>query len=323
MLSIGQHIDAYEITGVLGSGPFSQTYKAQTTAGKVVSLKFPAPALIGEPGTYERFRREYAIGQELDHPAIPRAVAFTDSPEGPFIAFEYVEGSSLREMLNAQKSLPLAQALDIARQVAGALAFCHARGVFHRDLKPENVIVGPAGDVHIMDFGIALMEQARRITWQAFSQAMGTPDYMAPEQIQGKRGDARTDIYALGMILYEMTTGHLPFSGDNALAILSQHLRAAPVPPLRYNPALPPGVGAIILKAIRRNPGERYETAEHMAQDLSDYEELDLSRFPAGREAPVRAVLSERQILLAGLGIAVGFLVLVALIVLIAVHLQG
>jgi eukaryotic-like serine/threonine-protein kinase len=323
MLTNGQHIDRYEITGILGNGPFSQTYKARTTEGQEVSLKFPAPALIGEPGTYERFRREYAIGQELDHPAIPRAIAFADTPEGPFIAFEYVEGRSLREALNAQTTIPLPQALDIALKVARALAFCHARGVFHRDLKPENVIVGPEGDVHIMDFGIALMEQARRITWQAFSQAMGTPDYMAPEQIQGKRGDARTDIYALGMILYEMTTGHLPFSGDNALAILSQHLRAAPVSPLTYNSALPPGVEAIIMKAIRRNPDERYETAEEMAQDLDHYEDLELSQFPAGREAPVRAALGERQILLVGLGITVGFLVLVALIVLIAVHLQG
>ncbi len=166
-------------------------------------LKFPDPSLIGDIVTYEQYRREFAIGQKLDHPAILKAIARVESPKGEFLVLEYVEGSSLRAYTGDKAPLPLSEALSIAEKLAEVLEYLHSNGVFHRDLKPENIIIGPDGKIHIVDFGSALLEGTRHVTWRFGGDAFGTPDYMAPEQIQGKRGDARTDVYALGIIIIE------------------------------------------------------------------------------------------------------------------------
>jgi len=155
---------------------------------------------------------------------------------------------------NRPCSFSLEEALWITRKLASALTYLHKYGVYHRDLKPENVILDSTGRVHIIDFGIALLEGARRVTWRNLSDVLGTPDYISPEQIQGKRGDARSDLYALGNMFYEMLTGAVPYSGDNAMAIMNQHLKAAPALPSKSNPAIPPNIEAIIMKSIRKRP---------------------------------------------------------------------
>ena len=194
--------------------------------------------------------------------------------------------------------------------------YLHNHGVYHRDLKPENVLLDAAGRVHIIDFGIALLEGARRVTWRNLSDVLGTPDYISPEQIQGKRGDARSDLYSLGVMFYEMMTATTPFSGDNPTAVMNQHLTTTPAPPRKLNPAIHPNIEAIILKTIRKNPKERYQTAEEFLEDLKNYKELSTSNFPRDKEK-VTGVVTSRQIwVLSGI-IAFVFLAVVGVIIII------
>lgn len=318
----GDKVCEYKIIGAVGQGGFSHIFKASGPDGKLVILKFPDVSLLGDPATYERFRRESAIGQKLDHPAIPRVLALEESPDGVFLVLEFVEGKTLRNHIWDNAPLPLEEALSIATQLADTLDYLHAHDVYHRDLKPENIIIGPDGRIHIIDFGSALLEGTRRVTWGFASSALGTPDYMSPEQIQGKRGDARTDVYALGIILYELLTGTVPFRGDNALSVMNQHLTATPTPPRKLRPSIPPGVEAIVLKSIRRNPDARYQQAGELKHDLEHYADLDLSQFRLEPEPVARGMLTERQILIQSAIIFIAFLVFAALIVLIAYLLQ-
>jgi serine/threonine protein kinase len=322
VLKESEMVCEYKIIKPLSKGGFSQIYKASDPAGKPVILKFPDSSLISDLATYERFRREFVIGQKLNHPAIPRAIALVESPEGVFIVQEYIEGESLRTYISDNTPLPMNEALSIADQLAEAVDYLHADGVYHRDLKPENIIIGPDGKIHIIDFGSALLEGTRRVTWRFGSDTFGTPDYMAPEQIQGKRGDARTDVYAMGIILYEMLTGTVPFSGDNALSVMNQHLTAIPISPRKLQPSIPLGVEAIVLKSIRRNPDERYQFASELQHDLKHFADLDLSQFPMWPEPAARGMLTDHQIWLGTVLIFIAFLAVVALIVLVAYLMQ-
>ncbi len=234
---------------------------------------------------------------------------------------EYVEGETLRARLRRVGRLPIADAVDVMEQLARAMASAHAQGIYHRDLKPENVLVTPEGRVVITDFGIALMTGARRLTWRWLTSTIGTPDYMAPEQVQGKRGDARTDVYALGVMLFEVLAGRVPWEGDNPLAVMSQHVNA-PVPSLReIDPAIPPPLEAIVRKCLRKDPDERYEDAGALLHDLESWKDLDLSGFVFGEEAPVR-LESRRGLWLLVAGISVGFLAACALFVVVVYLLQ-
>ncbi|HXY74255.1 MAG TPA: serine/threonine-protein kinase [Dehalococcoidales bacterium] len=318
ILKKGDRVCGCDIIEPLGRGGLSNSYKASTADGKLVTLKIPSPELIGDVATYERFRREFKIGEELSHPAIPHAFSFNETPEGPCIILEYVDGTSLREYLNQKQGLTLAEVLSISRQLTQAIFYLHTHGVIHRDLKPENILISTENKIYIVDFGIALLQGARRVTWTGLSESMGTPDYMAPEQIQGKRGDTRTDIYAMGVILYEMLTGTVPFHGDNAMSIMHQHLTADPAPPTKINAAVPPTLEKIVLKCIRRNPGERYQSASALLNDLEHYEELDTTKFALGREQKARGIVTNRQIWTVGISVAAGFLLLVVIILIIS-----
>jgi serine/threonine-protein kinase len=322
MYEKGALVCGYEIIEPLGSGGLSEDYKARSADGSLVTLKFPSPALVGDPATYQRFLRELQIGQKLRHPAVPRALSINENKTGPCLIMDYVEGKSLRTLLIKQNHLPFAEAIDYTSQLAEALIYLHANGVCHRDLKPENVLIDNNGKVHIIDFGIALMEGARRVTWQNLSDILGTPDYMSPEQIQGKRGDARTDIYALGIIFFEMLTGAVPFHGDNAMAVMHQHLSASPVFPAEARTTINPNIQAIILKCIRKNPKERYQSAKDLLNDLKNYEQVNLSQFtsvPEKGSEKVSGVVTNRQIWIVSGLIAIGFVVIVGLIILISV----
>jgi serine/threonine-protein kinase len=218
---------------------------------------------------HERFRREEELGQRLDHPAIVKFLKPRDKSR-MYIAMELVEGTSLRALLQANKPLGVERALDIAKKLCEALVYLHAERVVHRDLKPENVILVPDGGVKLLDFGIALDESARRLTWFGLSSTVGTPDYMAPEQVGGRRGDVRTDIYALGTIAYEMITGHLPYASTTAVGMMRAKANERPQPPTRYVPDLDPRIEDILLHALEPSPRARYNTAAEMLEDLRD-----------------------------------------------------
>jgi serine/threonine-protein kinase len=220
-----------------------------------------------------------------------------------YIAMEHIEGRSLRAMMG-KHPMPVEQALALARQACDALAYLEAHGVVHRDIKPENILVTPAGQVKIIDFGIALFEAERRLTWAGLSNTVGTPDYMAPEQIRGRRGDARTDVYALGMLLYELLTGNLPFESANARALMRAKTSDEPRPPAYWVPGFDPHLEAVILKAIERDPRNRYASAAEMLKDLADPAAVPL-RDPDTGERRARAGAARRRRLVAALVVVV------------------
>ncbi|MGZ6265944.1 MAG: serine/threonine-protein kinase [Candidatus Limnocylindrales bacterium] len=226
----GAKLDQFTIVKAIGHGAYSDVYLAEDPGGRRVVLKCPHESIMGDVATFDRFRRELEISRRLSHPGIQRPIEFTSDRSRPYMVMEYVDGETLRAVLSREKRLSVDKAVDYGCQLAAAMAYAHSQGVIHRDLKPENVLVTPDGRLVVTDFGVALMAGARRLTWRWFSTALGTPDYMSPEQIQGKRGDARTDVYAIGVIIFEMLAGRVPWEGDNALSVMSQAINS-PAPP--------------------------------------------------------------------------------------------
>jgi serine/threonine-protein kinase len=278
----GERLDQYQLGELLARSGMASIFRATDTAtGQTVALKIPHPQLESDIVFFERFKREEQMGQRLDHPNVVKVLSPRDKSR-MYMAMEYVDGRSLRSIIQADAPLPPERALDVARQVTEALVYLHQHGVVHRDIKPENILLTANGKVKILDFGIALDETKRRLTWTGLSATLGTPDYMAPEQIGGRRGDARTDIYAVGTMLYEMLTKNLPFNSTNANALLRAKANEDPRPPSYYEPRIDPALEAIVVRAIQRLPRDRYESAEALLADLRD-PQAALQRAP---EAP-------------------------------------
>ena len=287
MLSPGDRVDQFEVLGPLGQGGASASFLARDrVTGERVVLKFPTPGVTDDASAASRFQREAEIARRLRHPNIQSVARSLPNRDAPYLALEYVEGRSLRAWLESAAPPTVEQAVDVAVQIARAMAYAHGRDVFHRDLKPENVIVLPDGTIKVIDFGSARMAGLRRLTFRLRGEASGTPDYMAPEQVQGGRGDARTDIYALGVMLYEMLAGRVPFEGDNPQAVMFQQIHGEPPPPSRFNPRIPPALEAIVLRALRKRPADRYQSADDFARDLSAFRETGAEAVLEGRPQP-------------------------------------
>lgn len=285
-LTPGQTLDQYQLIDVISRSGMATIFRARDMeSGRVVALKAPHIQYEGDIVFHERFLREEKIGQRLDHPAIIKVLR-PSRKSRVYLVMEYVEGELLSDRLRRERPLPISTAVDIAVQIADALVYMHGHDVIHRDLKPENIMIMPDGRVKLMDFGIALDATLRKITWSGLSQTMGTPDYMAPEQVKGRRGDARTDIYSLGIILYEMLTGTVPFSSGNVYAAIRAKVRNDPAPPRRLRRDISPELEDIILHAIERDPRARFENAVDMRHALAHPESVKpadrtLSKRPA------------------------------------------
>jgi eukaryotic-like serine/threonine-protein kinase len=324
--SAGQTIDHYEIVAELGEGAYAEAYKARDTrTGRTVMLKIPNPLLFGDLQIYQRFQRETEIARRLDDPGVQRSLDLHDDANEPYLVLEYIEGENLRRRMQGFKDhVPIPRAIDWGRQLARALGYLHSRGITHRDLKPENVLVTDDGTLKIVDFGTALLTGARRLTWRHVSEGLGTPDYMSPEQIQGGRGDPRSDIYAWGVILYELLTGRVPFEGDNWLAVMAGHLRRTPVHIRKTRPEVSPSLEAVVLKAMRRYPDNRYQSAEELVDNLDHLDVLDPADFDLLPEEPmggIAACETRRQLwryvaLIAGAGLAVVAIAIALVVVL-------
>ena len=287
----GDRLDQYQLTDLLARSGMASVWKGiDTDTGAPVALKVPYLQYESDIVFHQRFDREERIGQRLEHPNIVKVYKPRDKSR-MYMAMELVEGTSLRALLQSQSPLPTDRALAVGRQICDALAYMHKAGVVHRDLKPENILLTATDQVKILDFGIALDESARRLTWTRLSNTMGTPDYMAPEQIVGKRGDARTDVYALGTMLYEMLAGSLPFSSPNVHALLRAKGNEDPPPPSRYAPGIDLQLEHILLRAIARQPRDRYADASAMLEDLKDPSRVDPSAATATQQATRRALL--------------------------------
>jgi serine/threonine-protein kinase len=288
----GQVLDQYQVIDVLARSGMASLYRARDLdSGRTVVLKVPYPQYESDVVFHQRFEREEQIGLRLDHPAIMK-VYRPRTKSRVYLALEYVEGETLRERLERERELrgtprlPIGAATQYALAIADAVAYLHHSGVVHRDLKPENIMLTPAGGVKIMDFGIALDRSARRMTWGSLSQSTGTPDYMAPEQIRGKRGDARVDVYSLGVILYEMLTGAPPFPNGNLYAAMQSKLQEAPQPPTRVRPEIPAALGELVLRSLARDPAGRPESAAQFAEWLSHPERMQEAPPPAPSAVP-------------------------------------
>jgi len=278
MLQIGDQFDRFQVNGYIAQGGMSDIYRAYDLVNRCeVALKVPDQSMIGDPAQYERFQREIEVLQTLQHPAILRGVGAGRYNRIPYLATELVEGQSLRQIIDTSAPLPPEQALELVRKIAEGMAYCHDHEVVHRDLKPENILITAEGQPVIVDFGLALTKNARRVTYANLSATAGTPDYMAPEQIEGQRGDARTDIYALGIIAYELLAGKPPFTGDTALAVMAQRLNLIPPRLDRAQPAVSPQLAAIIARCLQRRPADRYATMQDLLEALDHPETADLT----------------------------------------------
>jgi serine/threonine protein kinase len=292
-----EKLDNYRVEKLVARSGMASIYRAiDERDGRAVALKIPHPEAEADPLLFDRFRREEEIGQKLDHPSVMKVYEH-DANRQIYMVLEWVDGRLLRQILAEQKKLPIDRAVKIALEICDALEYIHSHGVVHRDLKPENIMVDASDHVKLIDFGIAGATGMRRLTFAKLTQAMGTPDYISPEQVKSKRGDARSDIYALGAMLYEMTTGDVPFHGPNAFAIMNDRLLNNPVPPRELNPELSPQLQEIIYRAIERNPANRYASAKEFAHDLRHQDEVGVAERPELREWKQRKSPWVRQVL--------------------------
>jgi len=316
MLEIGTIFEnRYKLLAPLGHGGFASAFLAEDIrSNEKVVIKIPDISQLGDPAIYERFRREMAIGKLLDHPDLPTTVAISEG-RPPYLVLKYIEGESLAKVLNAKGRFAIDQTVFMVANLLDALYYCHQKGVYHRDLKPENLLLGSDGHLKIIDFGIAFMEGAPRVTWRGFSGLMGTPEYMAPEQIKGERGGAGTDIYAMGCLMYHLLCGTPPFTGDNPLTIMYQHMTNTPKPLTAILPNLHPGIWASIRRALRRRKEERYASAREMAEDLRHPEKVDL-KWIDEPDPPMAAILPTRRTNWLVIGISMLIAIILALMLL-------
>ncbi len=316
-MEAGDTLDHYLLEATVAHSGMSTLYRATDLRdGKKVALKIPHTEMESDPILLERFKREQEIGQELDHPGVVKTYD-GEQRSRLYMVIEWVDGRLLRTVLNEdglddEHRLPIDRAVKITLGICEALDYMHKHGVVHRDLKPENVMVDAHDNVKLIDFGIAMKEDARRLTFAGPSPLLGTPDYISPEQVKGQRGDQRSDIYALGAMFYEMLTGQPPFAGPNPLAVMNERVLNDPKPARKLNPEITPQLQEILYRAMARDPRHRYPTAHELAWDLEHQDTVGVEEgvswpklhgrmFPNWRRMLLYASLALVPILIFGL----------------------
>ncbi len=263
---VGQTISRYKVLEKLGEGGMGVVYKAEDTKlERPVALKFLPNHLLGDEEVRKRFEREAKAAAALDHSNVCTVYEIDEADGKTFIAMALVEGESLDKQI-AQGPLKLEEALDIAQQIAKGLEAAHKRGVVHRDIKPENIMIGGDGHVTIMDFGLAQLTQASLLTRP--DQTLGTTFYMSPEQTEGSGTDQRTDIWSLGVVIYEMVTGQQPFKGDYDKAVMYSILNEEPEPITALRTGVPMELERVVGKCLAKAPEDRYQHADELIVDL-------------------------------------------------------
>jgi serine/threonine-protein kinase len=290
-LYAGDQLDQYQLESQIATSAMATIFRAiDTRDGSFAAIKIPQPQAECDPIFHDRFQREIEIGVRLQHRSI-RRVFPSDGQSRLYMAMEWLDGRLLRQVLAEEGKLTSDRAILITLQVLEALEYMHGAGVVHRDLKPENIMLDAEDRIKIIDFGIAATAGARRLTFGKLSQVMGSPDYISPEQVKNKRGDARSDLYAAGIVLYEMLTGETPFHGTNPFVVMNARLEQAPRPLREINSEISPQVEQIVLRALERDPDLRYANSRQFAEDL-----LNPQEFPT-RELPQQPMPRRRSLL--------------------------
>ncbi len=266
----------YELGPLLGRGGMAQVRRARDIRlGRQVAVKLLRIDLAGDPTFQARFRREAQASAGLNHPNIVAVYDTGEEPDPgtgvsvPYIVMELVEGHTLRELLRDGRKILPERALEFTAGVLDALAYSHRAGIVHRDIKPANVMLTSAGQIKVMDFGIARAVADTSATMTQTAAVIGTAQYLSPEQARGETVDARSDIYSAGCLLYELLVGHPPFRGDSPVSVAYQHVREQPVPPSQLDPLVSAGMDTIVLKALAKDAGQRYQTASDMREDIN------------------------------------------------------
>ncbi len=284
--SVGQTVGDYRVVDVIGSGGMGTVYKVQhVISDRIEAMKVILPSLIDSPGLADRFIREIKVQARLSHPNIASLHNALRAEQGLLMVMEYIEGTTLHARLRESR-LDALQSIDIALQVLSALAYAHAQGVVHRDIKPANIMITREGMVKLMDFGIARATDAEDHLTRT-GAAVGSLYYMSPEQVQGAAVDHRSDLYSLGVMLYEMITGEKPITGDTSWAVMNGHVNQTPRSPASVNPTITPPLSLATLKAIEKKPGDRYQSANEFAAILQ------MIRTRAGKTGEAETLLMQ------------------------------
>jgi serine/threonine-protein kinase len=317
----GHRVGDYEVLQVLGAGGMGKVYKVRNLiSDRIEAMKVLLPDLHGHPDLADRFLREIKVQASLSHPNIAALYTALRHENQLLMFMEFMEGTSV-EALMEQGPIPLDRAIDIVSQVLAALAYAHARGVIHRDIKPANIMLTPAGEVKLMDFGIARMKADKRLTQTG--RTVGSLFYMSPEQIRGDQQlDARTDIYSLGIALYEIVTGRRPFVGDSDFSIMAAHLNQPPVPPIQIDPSLPSHLNEVVLMAINKEPAQRFQSADAFRNALGNAGKLigSPATQPMAEASPAPPPQATSPSSRRGLYMALGSLATLAVIVVAAIE---
>jgi len=309
----GLQIDHYRIEEPVSRSGMASIFRAlDLHNNSAVALKIPHPDMEADPILFDRFQREAAIGEKLHHPMVMRVFG-GEKRSRTYMVMEWCEGRLLRDIL-AEGRISQERAIRIAVHVLDALEYIHENGIVHRDLKPENIMVDAKDNVKLIDFGIAGDSSARRLTYANFTSTLGTADYIAPEQVKGKRGDGRSDLYSMGVIVYEMITGRLPFSGSTPMEVMNDRLLNHPMPPSLADSRVSPHLQEVLYRALERDAANRYARAREFAHDLLHLDQVGIEDRPELRHWDRRKSPKPRALLYYGALVAIPVVILLLML---------
>ncbi len=314
-LNIGDQIDSYRIEALVSRSRMTAVYRATDLRdGRAVALKIPDPEMETDPFLLERFRRAAMIGEKLGHHGVMHVFSEVERSR-VYMVMEWCEGKPLRQIMGAG-TVVQERAIPITTAVLEALQYLHDNGVVHRALTPDSIMVDDHDKIKLIDFGLASDATSRRLTYTNLADELGTVDYISPEQVAGKRGDSRSDIYSMGVILYEMLTSKLPFTGSSPIEAMKARLTTAPIPPSVASPSISPHLQEVLYRALEKDPKNRYARAHDFAHDLQHLDRVGIDERPELRDWQNQKRRLPRTILLSLLLLLVPVAILIVMVLL-------